>query len=332
MEEKLMYLLYLATQQHVSDIHFSMQNSEIKISFRTLQGMKKMKEDIFDLNFFNYLKYISDLDLANTLKPQSGQFQREIDGNTLYFRFSLMIVAGLQTAVLRILNSYAFLQFKDLTYQKECIESFERWSRYPNGFIVLCGPTGSGKTTTLHALLHTIAAKQNRNIISLEDPIEIYDSSYLQLQINEKAGFTYEEGIKQVLRHDPDVIMIGEIRDTITAKMAYRCALTGHVVFSCVHAKNTFEAIKRLEELGLAREDMKGTLIAVSAQRLLNIKGKKERTCIYEILENKQLQQYLEDGKKPFDHKTIFQQIRKGVEDNYLDAREAQAFLKMEEL
>ena len=261
------------------------------------------------------------------MKPQSGQFQYIYKGKQLNFRFSLLCTLDMQTGVLRILNNHHLLQIQDLTIQKNCISSFFHWSKFRSGLIILSGPTGSGKSTTLHAILHTIANNQKLKVISLEDPIEIHDDSYLQLQINEKADFTYEEGIRQLLRHDPDVIMIGEIRDTNTAKMAYRCALTGHMVFSTVHAKNCAEAIKRLMDLGIAKQDLKDTLTAVSSQRLFQVNGKEERTCIYEILEKEELEYFMVEGKHETKHRDIFDEIKIAVEKGFISSQEAECDL-----
>lgn len=327
MKEKLEYLLYLAQEHYATDIHFIVQKDQVLISMRSLQGIEDIQEEIFDIAFFNYLKYLGNLDLANHMKPQSGQFQYIYKGKQLNFRLSLLSTLTMQTGVLRILNNHHLLKVQDLTIQQHCIHSFLQWSRFRSGLIILSGPTGSGKSTTLHALLHQIANNQKLKVISLEDPIEIHDDSYLQLQINEKADFTYEEGIRQLLRHDPDVIMIGEIRDSNTAKMAYRCALTGHMVFSSIHAKNCSEAIKRLIDLGVSKEDLKDTLTAVSSQRLFQLKGKKERTCIYEILEKEDLAYYMLNGKHKREHKDIFEEIQTAVKQGFISANEAQCDL-----
>ncbi len=327
MKEKLEYLLYIAQEMRATDIHFVVQKNQVMISMRSFQGIQGIQEDIFDLSFFNYLKYLGNLDLANHMKPQSGQFQYIYQGKQLNFRFSLISTLDMQTGVLRILNNHHLLKIQDLTIQKDCINSFLHWSKFRSGLIIFSGPTGSGKSTTLHAILHTIASSQKLKVISLEDPIEIHDDTYLQLQINEKANFTYEEGIRQLLRHDPDVIMIGEIRDSNTAKMAYRCALTGHMVFSTVHAKNCAEAIKRLIDLGISKEDLKDTLTAVSSQRLFQVRGKEVRTCIYEILEKEELEYFMVKGKHNTKHQDIFDEIKIAVKQGYISPQEAQSDL-----
>lgn len=202
-------------------------------------------------------------------------------------------------------------------------DSFLNWTKTRSGLIVLSGPTGSGKTTTLHAILKRIAKENRLHVVSLEDPIEIFDDSYLQLQINEAGGFTYEEGIKELLRHDPDVIMIGEIRDPTTARMLLRCALSGHLIFTTIHAKCCSEAIKRLLEFGLRREELYHTLSAVCAQRLYKRKGTQERVCIYEILEQNELDAYFHEEQLPQQHRDIFQEIQLAVSKGIVAQEEA---------
>lgn len=323
MKDKLISLIELATKHHASDIHFIVQDAHVKINMRGIRGIMEIHDERFDESLFHYLKYLSNLDLGNLTMPQSGNFQLDLKDHTLYFRFSLLVSHNLQTAVLRILNNHNEIHIDSLSRKKNQTKSFIRWTRFRSGLIILSGPTGSGKTTTLHAILDEISANKHLKIITLEDPIEIFSNSYLQLQINEKTNFTYEEGIRQLLRHDPDVIMIGEIRDEITARMAYRCALTGHMVFSCVHAKSALEAIKRLEELGIKKSELAGTLSAISSQRIYAGKGKKERVCVYEILEKENLQKYLCEGKLPEHHQDIFQEIRHAFHSGWISKKEA---------
>lgn len=153
------------------------------------------------------------------------------------------------------------------------------------GLVISVGPTNSGKTTTLHALLHEIAKTKKHKVVSLEDPIEIEDDSYLQLQINESMGFTYDVGIEQLLRHDPDIICIGETRNSYTAKMVLRASLTGHFVFTSIHAKDGKECIRRLEDLGVSKKDLASVCTAIISQRLYSRGDSK--VCVYEIMDQK---------------------------------------------
>lgn len=327
MKEKLIQLIALALQYQASDVHFIVDGPRIRVSLRGIDGIQEIHSALFDISLFNYLKYIANLDLGNAAKPQSGNFALPIDGNMLYFRFSLISSMHLQTAVLRILNNHKPIRLEQLTQDQEQLSAFENWTRQRSGMVILSGPTGSGKTTTLHALLSKIADDGRLKIITLEDPIEIFDDRYLQLSVNEASGFTYEEGIRQLMRHDPDIIMIGEIRDANTARMAYRCALTGHMVFSCVHAKSATEAVKRLCELGLSKEELQDTLTAICSQRLYASKKQKgERVCIYEVLQKQELNNYLKGKDIPL-HQDILAKIKEAVLQGSITQKEAQSDL-----
>lgn len=284
--------------------------------------MEEVHSAIVDERLFHYLKYIANLDLGCCDKPQSGSFQWESGGQTLYFRFSLISSLDQETGVLRILNNHHEISLDNLSSEPQQTAIFRWWTRQRSGLVILSGQTGSGKTTTLYALLDEIAKVGKAKIMTLEDPIEIHDHRFVQLAINEASGFTYEEGIRQLMRHDPDVIMIGEIRDSYTAKMAYRCALTGHMVFSSIHARTASEALKRLQELGVEKSEWQHTLTAVCAQRLYSRKNhESERICIYEILEGAALQSTLENKAVP-NHEDIEAKIRQAVA-NRLIAPEA---------
>lgn len=324
MKEKMDQLVHCILQTDASDVHFEKHKDMLKVMLRTMQGMEELHNAAFDVSLFQYLKYQSDMDLASSTKPQSGNFSYTYDNHTYYFRFSTIYTLHKETGVLRILNNHGVIALEDLTYRKSQYESFTKWTKTRSGLVVLSGPTGSGKTTTLHAILSRIASLNKLNVVSLEDPIEIYDNSYLQLQINERNNFTYEEGIRQLMRHDPDVIMIGEIRDPNSARMLLRSALSGHMIFTTIHAKCCAEAVKRLNEFGLCDEDLKHTLTAVCAQRLYPAKGRKGRTCVYEILEKEELQHYLTHKELPSEHHDIIWEIQNAIQHDKIQKKAAQ--------
>ncbi|WP_348644855.1 ATPase, T2SS/T4P/T4SS family, partial [Traorella massiliensis] len=309
---KILYRLIFESQKvKATDIHFLISNRRNSCEMRGISGFKSFEDEQIEA-LFQYLKYCANLDLGNLAIPQSGTFQMNFQDKNYYFRFSCISSYQSQTGVLRILNNHPPISIHQCSTKKTQNAQFKRWCSLRSGLILFSGPTGSGKTTTLHALLEEIARQKKLKIITLEDPIEIMSSNYLQLQVNEKMNFTYEEGIKQLLRHDPDVIMIGEIRDSKCAEMVYRAALSGHLVFSTIHAKSATEAIKRLSELGLSTSNLKETLTAVVNQRLYPDIKRKERICIYEILDRQELQNYLEYGKTE-NHKTIQDEIREAI-------------------
>ncbi len=322
MKEKMKQLLHLALSNDASDIHFVVKQHKLYVTMRTMYGLQEMHSAAFDVSLFNYLKFLANLDLANSTKSQCGNFSYEYQNKTYQFRFSLLSTIHKQTAVLRILYAPSNLDIYHLSHDDAQTKSFLKWTNARAGMVILCGPTGSGKTTTLHAILHEIAKKKQLRVVSLEDPVEILDDSYLQLQVNEHV-FTYEEGLRQLLRHDPDVIMLGEVRDANTARMLFRCALSGHMVFTTIHAKSCFEGIKRLAEFGISHTELKGTLSAICAQRIFKAKQTEGRICIYEILEQKELYTYLSKKTVSNNYQDIFQKIKKAVQDGLIDQKEA---------
>ena len=217
MEELLYSLIQLAIEHKASDIHFIVKQDHMDIQFRNDLGMEKIEQDIWDKGVFEYMKFIAGFDLTNPLCPQSGQFSVQLDAKEIFCRFSVIVNQSIQTGVLRLLRTNPSMAIDQLTQDSKSISFLKSLTNCRQGLVIFSGPTNSGKTTTLHAILHEIACKDQYNVISLEDPIEIEDELYLQLQINEAMGFTYEKGIEELLRHDPDVILIGETRNAYTA-------------------------------------------------------------------------------------------------------------------
>lgn len=328
MEKIFNELLISALKNEVSDIHFILKDETLKISMRGNRGIINVKKT-YPASLLHYLKYISHLDLGNADKAQSGNFKTDLNGNSYYFRFSYIHTHQLDTAVLRILNNHKELDIEDLSKKNKQNQVFKQWCQFRSGLIIISGPTGSGKTTTLHAILETIAKNNKLKVISLEDPIEIYSDHYLQLQINENINFDYEEGIRQLLRHDPDVIMIGEVRDQKTALSLIRCALSGHMVFTTLHAKSCKEAMLRLLDLGVSRNDLKEVLTALTNQRIFPSKNRKGRVCVYEILQKEDIHYFFEKGECREEHKDIFDEIMESVEQGYISKKEAKADLSI---
>lgn len=322
MEELLEALIQLALSKKASDIHFVLEKDSLRIQFRTKKGMEKVCQDIWKPSFFEYLKFHAQFDLTNPFLPQSGQFEFQ----ELFCRFSVIMNKEIQTGVLRLLNQVPDLSIEQLTQNEEQVTMLRKICLIRQGLVITCGPTNSGKTTTMHAILHEIAGKRRYKVVSLEDPIEIEDSSYLQLQINEQQGFTYERGIEELLRHDPDVIFIGETRNAYTAHMVIRAALTGHLVFTTLHAKNSLESLQRLFDFGLQPFDLKNTLSLVMSQRLYS-DGKGGKQCIYEIATQKEIAYMLEHQGYPQNFTTLSWAIRRAIE--YGRIRDPQAQLDL---
>ena len=327
MKEKLDAILHIALQKQATDIHFVSTTQGLSVTMRCEDGVLPIYSAAADKSLFNYLKYIAHLDLGLGQTAQSGNFQYEFQGECLQFRFALLSTLQKQTAVLRILNNHTGICLETLSDDKKQQQIFHSWCQARNGLIVLSGPTGSGKTTTLHAMMQYIAKGGKQRVVSLEDPIEIVDGSYLQLQINEQHHFSYEEGIKELLRHDPDVIMIGEIRDPMSARMLMRSALSGHLIFTSVHAKSCLEVIYRLHEFGLSKEDLRQTLTGITSQRLFHRRKGKGRVCIYEALDQNEIITYFKQGELPSTHENMEMQIASAIRAGTIQEEAQEDFL-----
>lgn len=328
MKRRFHALIALAMKHQASDIHFTRVQSKIKATLRGKDGLQEIKSTIIDESLLNYLRYIAHLDLGSGYLGQSGNFIYEFQGNELHFRFSYLSTTQNLTAVLRILNHHEKMLLNDIIPTHH-LDSFKRWCQLSSGLIVLSGPTGSGKTTTLHACMKDIALRGTQRIVTLEDPIEIVDDSYIQLQINEKASFTYEYGIKELMRHDPDVVMIGEVRDETSAKMMIRLALSGHLVFTTIHARNAIGVLYRLQQFGIDMDDLKVALVAVSSQRLFIQKDNQHKICVFEVLEGESLQKALLQESLP-QHRTLEAEIKIAYEKGWICDEDAQKYISYE--
>ena len=243
MEERLIECLKIAMEFHVTDIHFHLKTylkESLSIEMKIEQDVRQMvpKED--DICLFRYLMYKANLDLSDIHHPQTGRFEMEIDGQPVSLRFALVSSYHNTSGVLRILNQHSPLHIEDLTIDYDTSIWLRNITKHTSGLFVFSGPTGSGKTTTLYTILNETKGKK---IFTLEDPVEVYHENYVQIQINDHQHLSYDEGIKQLMRHDPDIIMIGEIRDSQAALMAVRSALTGHLVVTSLHSQNCLRLI-----------------------------------------------------------------------------------------
>lgn len=297
MEKRVLQLVKLAILLKASDIHIEQKDSNVEIKLRVVDGFKKIKTSFEDLKLISYLQYIAKLDVGNRLKPQTGQFEIVVDKNIVALRFSYINNNGVISTVLRVLNTTLEISLETLSLDENDLQYFRDLLLLKEGLVIFSGPTGSGKTTTLYTLLRYF---KNRKIITVEDPVEVTSDLYLQLQINEKADFDYNAAIKQILRHDPDVIMIGEIRDEIAAKAALRAANTGHLVLTSIHAPSCKLVINRLIDLGIAKHQLQVVLKQIYNQRLFKTEGGKG--VLYEIWNEQELEHYFkkEENSKHF--------------------------------
>ncbi|MGD1020610.1 MAG: GspE/PulE family protein [Verrucomicrobiia bacterium] len=262
-----------AMSERASDIHLEPQADGCRARFRIDGALQERltftRAD--GLRVVAALKTLAQIDVAEKRRAQDGRFRVRTDGGEVDFRVATASAIHGEKMVLRILDRKSgVMGLGDLGMRKEMMERFDRVIHSRHGIILAAGPTGSGKTSTLYAALSRLDRKR-LNIMSIEDPVEYELDGATQIPVNAKAGITYEAGLRSILRQDPDVIFVGEMRDAEAAKIAIRAALTGHLVFSSLHAKNAVGTIVRLEEIGLEQYQVSSALLIVVAQRLVRV-------------------------------------------------------------
>jgi type IV pilus assembly protein PilB len=222
------------------------------------------------------IKVMSELDIAEKRVPQDGRFRVKLQGRSIDFRVSIMPSVHGEDAVIRILDkeqlhaAFRSLRLDVLGFSEPDLRKLRKYITEPYGMVLVTGPTGSGKTTTLYAALSEIASPEDK-IITIEDPVEYQIPGIVQVPVNEKKGLSFARGLRSILRHDPDKIMVGEVRDAETAQIAVQSALTGHLVFTTVHANNVFDVIGRFLHMGVEPHNFVSALNCVMAQRLVRL-------------------------------------------------------------
>ncbi len=272
-------VIFNAMESRASDIHIETRDTEVQVKFR-IDGALYAKVDPIDLAYHQTLisriKVMSELDIAERRVPQDGRFRVRYKGRNVDFRVSIMPTVHGEDAVIRILDKEQINEeFRNLNldvvgFSEEDIRKFRRYIAEPYGMVLVTGPTGSGKTTTLYAALNEIRNEEDK-IITIEDPVEYQLHGITQIPVNEKKGLTFARGLRSILRHDPDKIMVGEIRDEETAQIAIQSALTGHLVFTTVHANNVIDVIGRFLNMGVEPYNFVSSLNCVLAQRLIRM-------------------------------------------------------------
>ncbi|HEV7643962.1 MAG TPA: GspE/PulE family protein [Pyrinomonadaceae bacterium] len=272
-------IIYNAMESRASDIHIETRDREVQVKFR-IDGALYSKVDPIDISFHQTLisriKVMSELDIAERRVPQDGRFRVRYKGRTVDFRVSIMPTIHGEDAVIRILDKEQINEeFKNLNldvvgFAEDDLRRFRHYIAEPYGMVLVTGPTGSGKTTTLYAALNEISNEEDK-IITIEDPVEYQLHGIVQIPVNEKKGLTFARGLRSILRHDPDKIMVGEIRDEETAQIAIQSALTGHLVFTTVHANNVIDVIGRFLNMGVEPYNFVSSLNCVLAQRLVRL-------------------------------------------------------------
>jgi len=272
-------IVFNAMESRASDIHIETRDTDVQVKYR-IDGALYSKVDPIDLAYhmtlISRIKVMSELDIAERRVPQDGRFRVRYKGRTVDFRVSIMPTVHGEDAVIRILDKEQINEeFRELNldvvgFSEDNIRKFRRYIAEPYGMVLVTGPTGSGKTTTLYAALNEIRNEEDK-IITIEDPVEYQLHGITQIPVNEKKGLTFARGLRSILRHDPDKIMVGEIRDEETAQIAIQSALTGHLVFTTVHANNVIDVIGRFLNMGVEPYNFVSSLNCVLAQRLVRV-------------------------------------------------------------
>jgi type IV pilus assembly protein PilB len=269
--------IFNALERRASDIHIESRDQEVAIKYR-IDGvlhyaMPPIAKD-WQSTIISRIKVMSELDIAEKRVPQDGRFRVRYKNRLIDFRVSIMPTIHGEDAVLRVLDKesmsekFAKLSLDVVGFSQADVTKFRRYITEPYGMVLVTGPTGSGKTTTLYAALSEIKNDEDK-IITIEDPVEYQVKGITQIPVNEKKGLTFARGLRSILRHDPDKIMVGEIRDQETAQIAINSALTGHLVFTTVHANNAMDVLGRFLNMGVEPYNFVSALNCILAQRLV---------------------------------------------------------------
>jgi type IV pilus assembly protein PilB len=295
-----------AVRTEASDIHFEPTAGKLKIRFR-IDGFLKDETEFhksFQPFIISRLKVMVKMDISESRLPQDGKIHFSLDGKEIDLRASSLPTIHGEKIVLRILNqTRELLSLEELGMNEKEFKTYNSLIGHSSGMILITGPTGSGKTTTLYATLKKIASP-HLNTITIEDPVEYQLANVCQVQVKYKTGLTFAAGLRSILRQDPDIIMVGEIRDLETARTAVQAALTGHLVFSTLHTNDTASAIVRMQDMGIEPYLLSSAIKGIVAQRLFrkldtDRKGYKGRSGIYEVMRLSRKVQSLVNEKAP---------------------------------
>ncbi len=272
-------IIFTALERRASDIHIEARDTEVAVKYRidgVLQHAMQPIAKEWHSTVISRIKVLSELDIAERRVPQDGRFRVKYKGRFIDLRVSIMPASHGEDAVLRVLDKETLSEkFQSLSldvvgFSAEETRRFRRYIREPYGMVLVTGPTGSGKTTTLYAAINEIKSDEDK-IVTIEDPVEYQLRGITQIPVNEKKGLTFARGLRSILRHDPDKIMVGEIRDHETAQIAIQSALTGHLVFTTVHANNVTDVIGRFINMGVEPYNFVSALNCIMAQRLVRV-------------------------------------------------------------
>ncbi len=287
-------LITEANAINITDIHFKPSNEYVEVYFRKTPELILINQ--IELNDYqkliNYLKFKANLDISLKKLPQDGALSWE----NINIRLSFVPLIKNESIVIRIIPPQIINNYSELFFNQKQYQEIYQLLSSEVGLFVFTGPTGCGKTTSMYKLLSDLVANQHKKVITVEDPIEIQNNLFVQMQIDSQKGFTYAKALKAILRQDPDIIMVGEIRDIETAKIVMQAALTGHLIITTMHTKNKRGVYERLLDFGFKKSEITSVLVGVCNQRLL-VKGN-ERKVFLDIAIKKELDSlYDEDSE-----------------------------------
>ncbi len=271
--------IFNALQRRASDIHIETRDKEVVIKYRIDGVLYQAMEPIdkkFNATIISRIKIMSELDISEKRIPQDGRFKLRLKGRTIDFRVSIVPTTHGEDAVIRILDKesmseeFASLNLDVCGFEERDMVRLRRFIKEPYGMVLVTGPTGSGKTTTLYAALSEIRTEEEK-VITIEDPVEYQLPGITQIPVNERKGLTFAKGLRAILRHDPDKVMVGEIRDEETAQIAIQSAMTGHLVFTTVHANNVVDVLGRFLNMNVEPYNFVSALNCILAQRLVRL-------------------------------------------------------------
>jgi len=340
-----------AVEENATDIHVIPRQKQSTIQYRIANKLivKRVISQEDSEKLISHFKFTAAMDIGERRKPQNGAISTTIKGQYIGLRLSTLPSHPHESLVIRILQDNNMLPISTISLFPKVTKKLISLLKHAHGLIILTGPTGSGKTTTLYSLLNENAHLYQRNVISLEDPIEKTQENVLQIQVNEKAGITYTTGLKAILRHDPDIIMVGEIRDAETAHIAIRASLTGHLVLTTMHTRDAKGAVHRLLEFGVQEIEIEQTLIAVTAQRLVELvcpfcgetclpscyrmDHRMKRATVFEMITGRMIQDILHKRMDQFNqrHISLGAAICKGIALGYIKESEYKRWVYDEE-
>lgn len=292
-EQKCFHLLQQAIDVDATDIHLVPIEDGYDIYHKKnikLERIGKLPPQLA-IRMISFYKFLSSLDISDRRKPQSGSFHKQFNNINFSFRISTIPSIHInESAVIRIQQHNRIVSLDQLCLESSWADMLKQSISQQQGLFMVTGPTGSGKTTTIYSLTAHCVNELDRHVITLEDPVENPHRHLLQIQVNERAGMSYAAGLKAILRHSPDVIMIGEIRDAETAKVAVQASLTGHLVLTTVHAKDPAGCLYRMMDFGISAEELRQTAVCISAQRLIR-KFDGELAAVFDIFQDEKLEQ-----------------------------------------